>query len=96
LSQLYQIRGRIGRGSREAYCLLTHRNKKLTEEAFKRLRALAENTLLGSGYNIAIHDLEIRGGGNVLGREQHGTMEAVGLILYSNLLRQAVQKLSQN
>lgn len=93
LSQLYQIRGRIGRSDREAYCLLTHKNKKITEDAVKRLRTLTENTELGSGYNIALSDLEIRGGGNVLGREQHGTMETIGLILYSSMLKQAVNKL---
>jgi len=96
LSQLYQIRGRIGRSDREAYCLLTHKNKKITEDAIKRLRTLTENVELGSGYNIALSDLEIRGGGNVLGREQHGTMEAIGLILYSSMLKQAVNKLKKN
>jgi transcription-repair coupling factor (superfamily II helicase) len=92
LSQLYQIRGRIGRSDRQAYSLFTYK-KELSVNAFKRLQSLAENTELGSGFNIAMSDLEIRGGGNILGREQHGNMEAVGLVLYSKLLKQAVLKI---
>ncbi len=92
LSQLYQIRGRIGRSDRQAFSLFTYK-KELTGNAYKRLQSLAENTELGSGFNIAMSDLEIRGGGNILGREQHGNMEAVGLVLYSKLLKQAVDKL---
>lgn len=91
LSQLYQIRGRIGRSKKQAYALFTYADKKITTNAFKRFQALLENVELGSGYNIALSDLEIRGGGNILGREQHGSMEAVGLMLYSKLLSQAVQ-----
>jgi transcription-repair coupling factor (superfamily II helicase) len=64
----------------------------LTENAVKRFRALSENNELGTGFNIALHDLEIRGGGNILGKEQHGNMEAVGLVLYSKLLQSAVSK----
>lgn len=93
LAQLYQIRGRIGRGNRQAYCLLLHSESELTLEARKRLIALVDNSQLGAGFNIALSDLEIRGGGNILGREQHGTMEAVGLVLYTKLLRQTVDKL---
>ncbi len=93
LSQLYQIRGRIGRSERQAHCLLTHKDKKITDQAFARLRSMVENAELGSGFNIALSDLEIRGGGNVLGREQHGNMESVGLVLYSKLLKKAVDKL---
>lgn len=93
LAQLYQIRGRIGRGESQAYCLLLRNEKKLTNEARKRLIALVDNSHLGAGYNIALSDLEIRGGGNILGREQHGAMEAVGLVLYTKLLKQAVDKL---
>lgn len=95
LADLYQIRGRIGRSDRQAYSLFTIPNKELTANAFKRLKSLAENTALGSGFQIALHDLEIRGGGNVLGREQHGNMEAVGLMLYTRLLEQAVNKLKK-
>ena len=93
LSQLYQIRGRIGRSPKQAYALFTHNEKKITDNAFKRLKAIVENTELGSGYNIALSDLEIRGGGNILGKEQHGNMEAIGLILYSKMLNKAVANL---
>jgi transcription-repair coupling factor (superfamily II helicase) len=93
LSQLYQIRGRIGRSPRQAYCLLTHSEKKLTDNAYKRLKSITENQTLGSGFNIALSDLEIRGGGNILGREQHGAMEQIGLILYSKMLKGAVDGL---
>ena len=95
LSQLYQIRGRIGRSTKKAYALFTYRNKKISDNAFKRLRAMTENTELGSGYNIALEDLEIRGGGNILGREQHGSMETMGLILYSKLLSRAVEEMKR-
>ena len=95
LSQLYQIRGRIGRSSKQAYCLFTHRDKELTQTAFARLRSLVDHTDLGSGMNIAISDLEIRGGGNILGREQHGAMEQVGLVLYSKMLKIAVDKMKR-
>ena len=93
LSQLYQIRGRIGRSPKQAYALFTFPHKKITDNAVKRLKALAENTELGSGINISMSDLEIRGGGNILGREQHGNMESVGLVLYSKLLKTAVLRL---
>lgn len=95
LSQLYQIRGRIGRSLRQAYSLFTYRTKTMTLNAVRRLEALVENTELGTGYNIALDDLEIRGGGNILGREQHGNMEAVGLVLYSKMLKLAVEKLKK-
>ena len=93
LSQLYQIRGRIGRSRRQAHALFTYAKKKISDNAFKRLKALTENTELGSGFNIAFSDLEIRGGGNILGKEQHGNMEAVGLVLYSKLLKLAVEQI---
>ncbi len=93
LSQLYQIRGRIGRSKQQAHALFTYGKRKITDNAFKRLKALSENTELGAGFNIAFSDLEIRGGGNILGREQHGNMEAVGLVLYSKLLKEAVGRL---
>lgn len=95
LAQLYQIRGRIGRSSKQAYCLFLHKESKLSNDAYKRLNALAENSFLGAGFNIALSDLEIRGGGNILGREQHGTMEAIGLVLYTRLLKQTVDKLKR-
>lgn len=95
LSQLYQIRGRIGRSEKQAYSLFMHKKGELPVNAFKRLKALADNSTLGSGFNISLSDLEIRGGGNILGREQHGNMEAVGLVLYGQLLSQAVRKLKE-
>ncbi|MFA6963574.1 MAG: DEAD/DEAH box helicase [Patescibacteria group bacterium] len=95
LSQLYQIRGRIGRSTRQSYALFTYKNKKMTNNAVKRLEALSHNTELGTGFEIALSDLEIRGGGNILGKEQHGSMEAVGLMLYSKLLKLAVDRLKE-
>ena len=93
LSQLYQLRGRVGRSSRAAYCfLLYRRDKMLSEEADKRLKAIKEFTELGSGIKIAMRDLEIRGAGNVLGSEQHGHMAAVGYDLYCKLLNEAIKK----
>lgn len=94
LSQLYQLRGRIGRSSRTSYAFLMYKKKKnLTEEADKRLKAIKEFTELGSGIQIAMRDLEIRGAGNVLGAEQHGHMQAVGYELYCKLLGIAIQKI---
>ena len=94
LSQLYQLRGRVGRSSRISYAFLMYkRDKMLKEEAEKRLQAIREFTELGSGIKIAMRDLEIRGAGNVLGAEQHGHMEAVGYDLYCKLLNQAVEAL---
>lgn len=94
LSQLYQLRGRVGRSSRTAYAFLMYRRDKiLKEEAEKRLQAIREFTELGSGIKIAMRDLEIRGAGNVLGAEQHGHMEAVGYDLYCKLLNRAVEAL---
>ena len=91
LSQLYQLRGRIGRSNRTAYAFLMYRrNTMLKETAEKRLSAIREYTDLGSGFKIAMRDLEIRGAGNVLGAEQHGHMEAVGYDLYCKMLNQAV------
>lgn len=92
LSDLYQIRGRIGRSDVPAFSLFLIDQKKITENAQKRLSALAENNEIGQGLAIAYRDLEIRGGGNLLGREQHGNMEAIGLVLYSKLLKLAVEK----
>lgn len=91
LSQLHQLRGRVGRSSRRACAYLTYApNKALTEVAQKRLSAIREFTEFGSGFKIAMRDLEIRGAGNVLGGEQHGHMEAVGYDLYVKLLSEAV------
>ena len=93
LSQLYQLRGRVGRSNRTAYAFLMYkRDKMLKEVAEKRLHAIREFTDLGSGFKIAMRDLEIRGAGNLLGAEQHGHMEAVGYDLYCKMLEEAVQE----
>ena len=93
LSQLYQLRGRVGRSGRTAYAFLMYRrNKILRIEAEKRLRAIREYTDLGSGFRIAMRDLEIRGAGSVLGKAQHGHMQAVGYDLYCKLLSAAVKE----
>ena len=91
LSQLYQLRGRVGRSNRTAYAFLMYRrNSVLKEEAEKRLKAIREFTDLGSGFKIAMRDLEIRGAGNLLGAEQSGHMESVGYDLYCKMLNEAV------
>lgn len=92
LSQLYQLRGRVGRSNRTAYAFLMYkRDKMLKEIAEKRLHAIKEFTELGSGFKIAMRDLEIRGAGNLLGEEQSGHMEAVGYDLYCKMLNEAVK-----
>ena len=93
LSQLYQLRGRVGRSNRTAYAFLMYkRDKMLREVAEKRLAAIKEYTELGSGFKIAMRDLEIRGAGNLLGAEQHGHMEAIGYDLYCKMLNEAVKQ----
>lgn len=92
LSQLYQLRGRVGRSNRTAYAFLMYkRDKVLKEVAEKRLQAIKEFTELGSGFKIAMKDLEIRGAGNLLGKTQHGHMQAVGYDLYCKMLNEAVK-----
>lgn len=92
LAQIYQIRGRVGRSDRIAYAFLMYDNKKiLTETAYKRLEAIKEFTTLGSGFNIAIRDLSIRGAGDLLGKEQSGFIDSVGLDLYLKLLEEAIE-----
>ncbi|MFA5134312.1 MAG: transcription-repair coupling factor [Patescibacteria group bacterium] len=93
LAQLYQLRGRIGRGERQAYAYFLYNRKKLKGNAKKRLEALMEAKKLGSGFQLALRDLEIRGAGNILGREQHGKVSAIGLSLYTRLLAQAIEEL---
>ena len=94
LSQLYQLRGRVGRSNRNAYAFLMYRRgRMLKETAEKRLLAIREFTELGSGFKIAMRDLEIRGAGNLLGAEQHGHMDAVGYDLYCKMLSDAVGRL---
>lgn len=94
LSQLYQLRGRVGRSNRTSYAFLMYkRDKMLREIAEKRLHAIKEFTDLGSGFKIAMRDLELRGAGNLLGAKQHGHMEAVGYDLYCKMLNDAVKVL---
>ena len=93
LSQLYQLRGRIGRSNRTAYCFLMYKqDKELREVAQKRLSAIREFTDLGSGFKIAMRDLELRGAGDLLGASQHGHMEAVGYDLYVKMLSEAIKE----
>lgn len=93
LSQLYQLRGRVGRSNRVAYAyFLYQRDKVLTEVAENRLQAIKEFTELGSGFKIAMRDLSIRGAGNLLGSQQHGFIDSVGFDLYSQLLQEAVEE----
>ena len=93
LSQLYQMRGRVGRSHRMAYAyFLYRRDKVLSEVAERRLQAIKEFTELGSGFKIAMRDLEIRGAGNLLGREQHGNIASVGFAMYCHMLEQAIAK----
>lgn len=95
LSQLYQIRGRIGRSDKLAYAYLTYNGGKvLTEDAYKRLEAIKEFRELGSGFKIALRDLEIRGAGNILGKEQHGHMQKVGYDMYVKLLEEVTKEIS--
>lgn len=92
LSQLHQLRGRVGRSSRRAYAYFTFRkNKALSEIAHKRLSAIRDFTEFGSGFKIAIRDLELRGAGNIIGAQQHGNMEAVGYDMYLKLLGEALK-----
>ena len=96
LSQLYQLRGRVGRSARTAYAFIMYKfNKELSEVSEKRLSAIREFTDLGSGFRIAMKDLEIRGAGNLLGAEQSGHMESVGYDLYCKLLSEAVRNLQE-
>src|SRR5262249_2705331 len=94
LSQLYQLRGRVGRGANPAYAYMFRpRPSRLTEDARARLDTIAEQTELGSGFSIAMRDLEIRGSGDLLGTRQSGYIASVGFYLYTQLLAQSVQKL---
>lgn len=93
LAQLYQLRGRIGRGDRQAYAYFLYRSARVTGKPEKRLQALLEAKDLGSGFRLAMRDLEIRGTGNILGKKQHGHVTAVGLNLYARLLARAVEEL---
>lgn len=93
LAQLYQLRGRVGRSDRKAYCYLFYpKDMDLNDDAVKRLRVMSENTALGSGFKIAMKDMEIRGAGNILGREQSGHLEAVGLDMYLKILEEEIER----
>lgn len=95
LSQLYQLKGRVGRGARRAFAYFTYRpDRVLNEVAAKRLRAIKEFTEFGSGFKIAMRDLEIRGAGNILGAEQHGHIDTVGYDMYCELLAQSVSEIT--
>ncbi|MBN2329713.1 MAG: transcription-repair coupling factor, partial [Candidatus Omnitrophica bacterium] len=97
LSQLYQLRGRVGRDRRRAYCyLLVPSKKALSSIARRRLLALQEHNQLGAGFHLAMRDMELRGIGNILGRQQHGHIAAIGFDLYSKLLRDTVAGLKNN
>jgi transcription-repair coupling factor (superfamily II helicase) len=91
VSQLYQLRGRVGRSAQQAYAYFFHAPASLTEEARQRLETLAENTQLGAGFQIAIRDLEIRGSGDILSMRQSGHIDSVGLHLYTEMLQQAIK-----
>jgi transcription-repair coupling factor (superfamily II helicase) len=96
LSQLYQLRGRVGRADKPAYAYLLYPEERvITEAAMKRLKILSEYTDLGSGFKIAMKDLEVRGAGNLLGREQHGDILAVGFDMYIRLLDEAIAELRE-
>ncbi len=93
LAQAHQLRGRIGRGSKEAFAYFLYRPKHLTARALDRLEALEDYAELGAGYQIALKDLEIRGAGNILGKEQAGAINKVGLNLYCHMLSEAIEEL---
>ncbi len=97
LSQLYQLRGRVGRSDRKAYCYLFYPDgSSLNADALKRLRVLSENTSLGSGFKVSMKDMEIRGAGNILGREQSGHLEAVGLDMYLRLIEEEINRITKS
>ena len=97
VSQLYQLRGRVGRSDRKAYAYLLYPgNRSLSEIAMKRLQVISDFTELGSGFKIAMKDMEIRGAGNLLGRDQSGSICSVGFDMYMKKLNEAVLRLSQS
>ena len=93
LSQLYQLRGRVGRSPSQAYCyLLVPKSLKLNEPSFQRLKTMEQNTALGSGYKIALKDLDIRGPGSLFGEKQSGAVSSVGFHLYNKILKEAIDE----
>lgn len=95
LAQAYQLRGRVGRGKKQAYAYFLYHSQKLDDTAKKRLRAIVEASELGSGFQIAMRDLEIRGAGDILGAKQHGSINAVGVSHFTRLLKQAVEDIKK-
>ena len=93
LSQLHQLRGRIGRGKVQGYAYFLYNKGKMSPKALERLKTIQDNTELGSGYNIAMRDMQIRGAGGVLSKQQHGHITAIGLSLYTKLLNKAIEEL---
>jgi transcription-repair coupling factor (superfamily II helicase) len=94
LAQLYQLRGRVGRGTARGYAYFFHPGRgKTTEDALRRLEVIAEQSYLGAGYSVAMQDLELRGAGDLLGKKQHGHIAAIGFHLYTQLLSTAVKRL---
>ena len=96
LSQAHQIRGRVGRSEVKSFAHFMYDKKSLTPLVQERLKALEDSQELGSGYKIAIRDLELRGAGNILGKEQSGAINRIGLNLYSQILSEAVEKFKTN
>ena len=95
LSQLYQIRGRVGRSEKQAHCLLFIPQIKITGDAKMRLKSLQKLTSLGSGYDVSLKDLEIRGAGSLFGYKQSGHISSVGFEMYCNLLKEEISKVSK-
>jgi len=93
LAQLHQLRGRIGRGSKQAYAYFLYSEQDLKGNALRRLKSIAEKGELGAGYQLSLEDLDIRGSGNILGKEQHGSMQMVGVGYYLRLLEEAVERI---
>ena len=96
LSQAYQLRGRVGRAEKQAFAYFLYKPKTLKGKAKQRLKALKDAQALGAGYQIAMRDLEIRGSGNILGKEQSGAVNRIGLNLYCQMLSEAVDRLRAN
>jgi len=94
LSQLYQIRGRVGRGAKQAQCLLLVPHRSLEEDAFRRLKTIEQNSSLGSGYNVSMKDLEIRGAGSIFGYKQSGHISAVGFEMYCEILKSEIDRVA--
>ena len=93
LAQAYQLRGRVGRSKTQAYAYFLYHSQKLDDTAKKRLRAIVEASELGSGFQIAMRDLEIRGAGDILGAKQHGSINAIGVTHFTRMLKQAIENI---